>query len=93
MALVQRLLDNSNIKNIVEIGFGDNTIASKYSIPEGKKYIGYELSKMLLFRPNTPSREIRLIRNIRDVKETGDLLIAKEVIHHWPNEDIKYFLD
>ena len=43
LAFVQKLLENSNIKKIVEIGFGDYALASRYNIPEGKHYIGYDV--------------------------------------------------
>ena len=42
LALVQKLMNNSNIKKIVEISFGQNTLAFKYNNPDGKKYIGIE---------------------------------------------------
>ena len=27
------------------------------------------------------------------MNETGDLLIAKDVLHHYPNKEVQYFLE
>ena len=92
LEFVQKLIDNSNIKTIVEIGFGDYGLASRYVIPKGKKYIGYEVVESLM-QPNTTYREFRFIHSIHDIKEKGDLLICKDVLFHLPNREVKYFLD
>ena len=89
---MQKLIDNSHIKKIVEIGFGDYSFARRLNIPEGKQYIGYEVTEALM-QKNTSQREFRLIDGIHDMHESGDLLITKEVIHHWPNSEIKYYLE
>jgi hypothetical protein len=34
-----------------------------------------------------------LINDIRDIDESGDLMIIKEVMHNWPNSEIQYFMD
>ena len=44
-------------------------------------------------RPSAPNREYRLIKGLRDVNETGDLLIVRDVMMHWPNSEIQYFTD
>ena len=90
LAFVQKLLDNSNIKKIVEIGFGDYALASRYNIPEGKHYIGYDVVESLM-QKNTSYREFRYIKDVHEMKESGDLLITKEVIHHWPNKEVDYY--
>ena len=83
---------NSQIKKIVEIGFGDYNIAKHYNIPEGKKYIGFDVVQSLL-QKNTSFRQFRIIQSIHDMNESGDLLITKEVMQHWPNEAVAYYLE
>ena len=92
LEVVQKLLDNVNIKKIVEIGFGDYALASRYNIPEGKKYIGYDVVESLM-QENTTYREFRFIKSAHEINETGDLLITKDVIQHWPNKEVKWYLD
>ena len=40
---------------------------------------------------NTSYREFRFIKDVHEMKESGDLLITKEVIHHWPNKEVDYY--
>jgi hypothetical protein len=33
------------------------------------------------------------VKGLRDVNETGDLLIVRDVMMHWPASEIHYFVD
>ena len=43
-------------------------------------------------QPNTSFREFRLMRMIQNMDESGDLIIIKDVMQHWPNLETNYFL-
>ena len=85
------MINNKEIKKIVEVGFGDYSLAIKYNIPEGKKYIGFDVVESLM-QKNTSFREFRLLKRIEDMKESGDLIIIKDVMQHWPNKEANYFM-
>lgn len=64
---------------------------SIYFYPD-RHYIGYDVVPKLM-RPNTTNKEFRLYSNIRELNQTADLLICRQVMQHWPNSEITYFMD
>ena len=60
-------------------------------IPKDKLYIGYDVVESLR-RPNETNRKFVIYKNIHDFNETGDLLLAKQVIQHWPSREIEFFM-
>ncbi len=79
------------MKKIVEVGFGDYQLSRLIRIPQDKKYIGFDVVPSLL-QPNTINREFRIVSSIYDMNEEGDLLVSKDVIQHWPNKEVNFFI-
>ena len=44
-------------------------------------------------RTSGRGREYRIVKDLRDVNETGDLIIVRDVMQHWPNAEIDYFIE
>jgi hypothetical protein len=75
----------------VEIGFGDWEIM-QHILLEHKTYIGYEVVEQIK-RESAYHLEYRIVKGLRDVNETGDLLIVRDVMMHWPASEVLYFVD
>jgi len=95
--LLQSYLNDPRFISIVDLGCGDWNLMSNLSIPNNKLYIGYDLIDGLIKKnrnkygkKNIQFVTIDRLSDFKDVK--GDLLIVKDVLHHWPNEQINYFL-
>lgn len=86
------MIDHPKINKIVELGFGDFQLSGRLRIPASKTYHGFDVAKVLL-RPNETNKFFSIITGIHDFNETGDLLLIKQVMQHWPNAEIKWFLD
>jgi hypothetical protein len=59
---------------------------------EHKTYLGFEVVEQIR-RPNTYNREFRIVKGLREVNESGDLLIVRDVMMHWPTSEITYFIE
>ena len=44
-------------------------------------------------RSSAHNREYRIVKGLKEVNETGDLLIVRDVMQHWPTSEIDYFID
>jgi hypothetical protein len=76
--------------------FERNVISDEQSAFE-KVYIGFDLVDSLIeqnrikyAKKNIKFQKISQLKDIKNV--SADLLIVKDVLHHWPNEHINYFL-
>jgi hypothetical protein len=85
---LQHLIDRPEVKRIVEIGFGDWEMM-QHILLEHKTYIGYEVVQQIM-RKSEHNLEYRLEKTLRDVNDTGDLLIVRDVMMHWPRSEIEY---
>ena len=74
----------------MEIGYGDWSIM-KHVFLDDKYYVGYEVVESLR-RPSTNSQEFHIVKDLSEVTEKGDLLLVRDVMMHWPNSQIDYFI-
>lgn len=96
--LLSQYLNASDIHSIFDLGCGDWRLMSTLTVPADKIYTGFDLV------PNVIENNIKLyqknnimfhvINGTEDLKDKhADLLVVKDVIQHWPNEQITYFLN
>lgn len=95
IVLQHHINDKSNIQSIVDLGCGDWQIMSLIQIPENKKYLGLDVVPSVIERNKAEYRkenvDFQLIQDLSEIP-SGDLLIVKDVIQHWPNEQIHEFV-
>lgn len=91
---VNRLIKELGIKSVVDVGCGDGLIGSKIKC-EG--YIGVDCYKDLIDKNNKKYPENTYLHidilTEYDTIPVGDCLLCKDVLHHWPTDSIKRFLD
>lgn len=94
--ILQRYFNDTKYQTYVDLGCGDWQIMSLIKIPKEKTYTGYDIVKTVIdnnkkkFSKNNVS--FYHTREIDDI-EAGDLLIVKDVLMHWPNKKVEYFID
>lgn len=100
LSVLQTYFDDPRFETIVDLGCGDWQIMSKLSIPQTKKYIGLDVVPSIIKHHQThySAANVRFmgIESLREFKErgiSGDLLIVKDVMQHWPNSEIAYFIE
>ena len=59
---------------------------------EHKTYVGFEVVEQIR-RESAYNREYRIVKGLREVNESGDLLIVRDVMMHWPKSEIDYFIE
>lgn len=75
-----------NLKSCVDIGCGDGHVASALSFDD---YIGYDVSKtsLELFKKNCNKKcELKDCYKEVDDLPKADVLLIRDVLHHWPNK-------
>jgi hypothetical protein len=97
LSLLQTYLNHHDINTIYDLGCGDWQLMSVLKIPGYKKYHGYDLVKNIIdFNIENYQQANVSFYHIHDLSEfkgkSGDLLIVKDVIQHWPNTDIIIFI-
>lgn len=98
MELLQVYFNDPKIKTVFDLGCGDWRLMSAINVPDDKIYEGFDLVKSVI-KDNVRSYKKSNIRfhHIHELsdfkKEKGDLLVVKDVMQHWPNEEIRYFIN
>ncbi|XDD46087.1 methyltransferase domain-containing protein [Leptospira sp. WS39.C2] len=97
LKLLQEYLNDPKYNTIVDLGCGDWRLMETMIIPKEKNYVGYDLVSSLIeqntkkySKKNITFKVVRQLSDIRNV--SADLLIVKDVLHHWPTSHINYFL-
>jgi len=97
LELLQKYFNDKRFGKIVDIGCGDWQLMARISIPRKTSYVGYDVVQEVIdannrkfAKPNVQFIAINSLKEIEDVK--GDLLIVKDVLAHWPNAQVQYFL-
>ncbi len=100
LALLQEYLNDPRFHTIVDLGCGDWQLMSKVTIPKNKQYYGYDVVPWLIAANNkkfaVDNLHFLTVKHLRDFEKTaveGDLLIVKDVLQHWPNSEIEYFIN
>lgn len=93
--ILQKLFNDDRMTTYVDVGCGDWQFMKLIEIPENKTYVGYDIVKSVIDK----NKELYEKDNIRFYHNTdinniqgGDLLIVKDVMIHWPNEQVSYFI-
>ena len=99
IALLQQYIDNPRFHTIVDLGCGDWQIMRHITIPNNKVYKGYDVVRSIqtanrrkFAKSNVKFYNINNLHDFKTQQISGDLLIIKDVIQHWPNNEITYFL-
>lgn len=93
-AYLQQFLAANRIKSVIDVGCGDWQF-SQYIDWSGVDYLGIDVSSVVLAntkkftRPGVAFQEMDVTRN---PLPSADLLVAKDVLQHWGNDDIIAFL-
>jgi glycosyltransferase involved in cell wall biosynthesis len=94
--LLQKFFDDPLYNSYVDIGCGDWQIMELINIPENKVYHGYDIVQSVIDANNSrfQKKNIKFQQNADiDAIKAADLLIIKDVMMHWTNERVAYFLD
>ena len=97
--LLQSYIDDPRVHTIVDLGCGDWRIMSQITIPKGKTYIGYdvvpkliEANKQKYAKLNVHFYAIKDLHELKSKNVKADLLVVKDVMQHWPNSEVSYFI-
>ena len=71
----------------MEIGFGDFHLSGLIKLRPDQEYIGYDVVNSLKI-PDDKNHKFYIMKDMFDFKDSGDLLITKDVLAHSPNADI-----
>ncbi len=92
--ILQKYFDDPKYQTYVDLGCGDWQIMSLINIPKEKTYKGYDIVKTVIddnkkkfSKDNVHFYHSTDIDNV----DSGDLLIVKDVLMHWPNKRVDYF--
>lgn len=91
---IQNFLISNNIKSVVDIGCGDWQF-SRHIDWKGVHYLGLDVSDVVLANTKNfagEGIEFREIDAVHDELPTADLVIIKDVLQHWNNQDVLKFL-
>lgn len=99
ISLLQSYFDDPRFNTFVDLGCGDWQIMSQIKIPVNKTYIGYDVvasvidsNKQRFAAHNVHFYTIKDLREFKTNGKSADLLIVKDVLQHWPNQEIQYFI-
>jgi hypothetical protein len=89
---INRLIRSKKWETLIDVGCGDGLVGSKL---ECKKYIGYDCVTQMIQRCKIIYKKEYFALDIFqecDIIHSGDVLICKDVLHHWPNKWIVKWL-
>lgn len=93
--IVQRLLASTEVRNVVEIGCGDWQVGSLQDW-SGVSYLGLDVVPDVVAnnqrRYEGPNVQFASLDAFSSQMPSGDLLLVKDVLQHWPNDAIRNFL-
>ncbi|WP_106874616.1 class I SAM-dependent methyltransferase [Candidatus Phycorickettsia trachydisci] len=97
LELLQKFFNDKRFNTIVDLGCGDWQLMERIIIPRKKSYMGYDVVQEVIdannkrfAKPNVQFITINSLQEIEHVR--ADLLIVKDVLAHWPNSRVQYFL-
>ena len=102
--LLQKIFDDDRFQSFVDFGCGDFQIMKLIQVPANKSYRGIDAVEYViennrkLYGVRHPNYEFNQIKDLRLLKRgsdllRGDMLIVKDVLIHFSNEDVAYFID
>ena len=98
LEILQDVFNNPKYNSFVDLGSGDWRLMATINVSEDKRYKGFDLVKKVIENAEKNHSKSNIsfyhIHKLKDlVNEKADMLIIKDVMQHWSNKDIKYFLD
>lgn len=91
---VNKIIRENDFKTIIDLGCSEGTIASELQCEE---YIGYDCVENQLEQAKRKYRNYTFVQldiySQSDIIQYGDILLCKDVLHHWPNLMIERFLE
>lgn len=94
--LLENFIKENNIQTIVDLGCGDWQFSQQIDWSEAS-YLGLDIVDSLIRKNNTKfgGKNVRFEAAPKSFKQLpkADLLIVKDVLQHWPNKDVRDFLD
>jgi len=95
--VLTNLLQKYEIKTFVDYGCGSHKVFSEYDFPDGVLYKGYDASAIALERAKKNARNETLqferLGDFRNLTETGDMIMLKDVICHWQLDLVSEFIE
>jgi SAM-dependent methyltransferase len=94
MGYLQNFMRSNAVRSVLDVGCGDWQF-SRYMDWSGIAYTGIDVSSVVLLTTRTFGRDgVRFAEMdaAHDALPSADLLLAKDVLQHWPNEDVSRFL-
>jgi len=94
---MNELIKQKNYNTVVDLGCGNGIIGTRIKC---QKYVGYDCAEDIIsilkvrFKnyTNNTFKKLDFYENL-DIIDNGDVLICKDVLHHWPNRMITNWLD
>lgn len=90
---VYQFMREHSLSSILDLGCGDGRVASNFQFP----YVGVDVheDQLIKLRLRYPEKQWLCadIHTGLDNLPAADVLLCKDVLHHWPNEMIRHFLD
>lgn len=98
LKFLQKHLTKTNIKTIADLGCGDWQLMSQIKIPTATYYTGFDIAKSVIDAntKNYKKKNITFchIHSLEDFQsQKADLLLIKDVMQHWPNKKIQFFIE
>src|SRR6185312_8202393 len=94
-AVVERLCRARDVRSVVDVGCGDWQLGSLVDWT-GVAYTGVDVVPPVVeadrARYGREGVRFEAADALRDPLPTADLLLAKDVLQHWPNGDVEAFL-
>ena len=102
--LLQKMFDDDRYNSFVDFGCGDFQIMSLMKVPSHKSYSGIDVvadvieKNKKLYGSQHPNYQFHHVEDLGALKRgsellKGDMLIVKDVLIHFPNKNIQYFID
>lgn len=87
----------NKIKRVIDFGCGDWQMLSHFNFSNDIYYFGYDVVKGLVDRNKKlyEKKNIKFfyLNHLNDKIQHGDLIMIKDVLMHWENKYIKYYLE
>ena len=96
--MLRGIFSSDSIKTIADLGCGDWQLMEKIKVPNDKIYQGFDLVESVIEENKAKHAAANVhfvkIDNLDDfINVKADLLVVKDVIQHWPHEQVKFFLE
>jgi 2-polyprenyl-3-methyl-5-hydroxy-6-metoxy-1,4-benzoquinol methylase len=91
--------EQHDVKSVIDIGCGDWQLYKGFQWPNDIKYIGCDISQTAIDIAKTRTTQIVLKVDTMDdtlnliEDNPNDLILIKDVMQHWTDEEINYFLN